>query len=137
VSEAEARLRPLMVASLDGDAAAYRDLLRELTGYLRAYYRCRVAYGAADAEDLIQETLIAIHSRRSSYDRSQPFTAWVYAMARYKLIDYRESGACALPCRSTRRTTCSRQMKLSMRQHPKISSSSWPTSLRASARQSG
>jgi len=88
VSEAEARLRPLMVASLDGDAAAYRDLLRELTGYLRAYYRRRLAYGAADAEDLIQETLIAIHSRRSSYDRSQPFTAWAYAMARYKLIDY-------------------------------------------------
>jgi RNA polymerase sigma-70 factor (ECF subfamily) len=63
-------------------------LLRELTVYLRAYYRRRLAHGAADVEDLVQETLIAVHSRRSSYDRSQPFTAWAYAMARYKLIDY-------------------------------------------------
>ena len=77
-----------MLASLDGDAAAYRDLLRELTGYLRAYYRRRLAHGAADVEDLVQETLIAVHSRHSSYDRSQPFTAWAYAMARYKLVDY-------------------------------------------------
>jgi RNA polymerase sigma-70 factor, ECF subfamily len=88
VSEAEARLKPLMVASLDGDAAAYRDLLRELTGCLRVYYRRRLVDGAADTEDLVQETLIAVHSRRSSYDRSQPFTAWAYAMARYKLVDY-------------------------------------------------
>jgi RNA polymerase sigma-70 factor (ECF subfamily) len=88
VSEAEARLKPLMVASLDGDAAAYRELLRELTGYLRAYYRRRLANAAADAEDLVQETLIAVHSRRSSYDRSQPFTAWAYAMASYKFVDY-------------------------------------------------
>ena len=86
--EAESRLRGLMLASLDGDAAAYRDLLRELTVYLRAYYRRRLSDGRADVEDLVQETLIAVHSRRKSYDRSQPFTAWAYAMARYKLVDH-------------------------------------------------
>jgi RNA polymerase sigma-70 factor (ECF subfamily) len=42
----------------------------------------------ADAEDLVQETLIAVHTRRASYDRQRPFTAWLYAVARYRMIDY-------------------------------------------------
>ena len=36
----------------------------------------------------MQETLIAIHNRRSTYDPARPFTAWAYAVARYKLIDH-------------------------------------------------
>ena len=35
----------------------------------------------------MQETLIAIHARRATYDPALPFTAWVYGIARYKLID--------------------------------------------------
>jgi RNA polymerase sigma-70 factor (ECF subfamily) len=37
---------------------------------------------------LLQETLIAMHARRSTYDATRPFTAWVHAIARYKLIDH-------------------------------------------------
>src|SRR5579871_5843592 len=74
-----------MVAALGGDAVSYRRLLAALTGHLRAYYVRRV--GAATAEDLVQETLIAIHSRRATYDPGQPLTAWIYGIARYKLID--------------------------------------------------
>ncbi|MEJ0026234.1 MAG: sigma-70 family RNA polymerase sigma factor [Rhizomicrobium sp.] len=85
--EAEAELKALMVRSLAGDGAAYRELLRKLQGFLRAYYARRVGR-AAEAEDLLQETLIAMHTRRQTYDPSRPFTAWVYAIARYKLIDY-------------------------------------------------
>ena len=77
-----------MLLSLDGDAAAYRELLRDLAACLRSYYRRRLGPDSADAEDLVQDTLIAVHARRASYDRSQPFTAWAYAMARYKLIDH-------------------------------------------------
>jgi RNA polymerase sigma-70 factor (ECF subfamily) len=36
----------------------------------------------------VQEALLAIHTRRHTYDRSQPFTPWVYAIARYKYLDY-------------------------------------------------
>ena len=75
-----------MVAALDGDASAYRELLRALAPHLRAYFARRL--GTAQAEDLVQETLIAIHTRRSSYDRTLPFTAWLHAVARYKLIDH-------------------------------------------------
>ena len=78
-----------MVQSLGGDRAAYATLLRRLNGHLRAYYVRRLGSGrAADAEDLLQETLIAMHARRSTYDTTRPFTAWVHAIARYKLIDY-------------------------------------------------
>jgi RNA polymerase sigma-70 factor (ECF subfamily) len=78
-----------MVRSLGGDSAAYATLLRRLNGHLRAYYLRRLGSGrAADAEDLLQETLIAMHARRSTYDTSRPFTAWVHAIARYKLIDH-------------------------------------------------
>lgn len=75
-----------MLAGLAGEAGPYRRLLDELSGLLRAYYRRRVPPGI-DAEDLVQETLIAVHTRRSTYDAGQPFTAWAYAIARYKLID--------------------------------------------------
>jgi RNA polymerase sigma-70 factor (ECF subfamily) len=36
---------------------------------------------------LVQETLIAIHAKRATYDPALPFTAWVHGIARYKLID--------------------------------------------------
>ena len=75
-----------MLAGLAGEAGPYRQLLDELSRLLRAYYARRAPPGL-DAEDLVQETLIAVHSRRATYDRNQPFTAWAYAIARYKLID--------------------------------------------------
>lgn len=84
----EDRLKSLMLRGLDGDAAAQRDLLGELARLLRRYYARRLGHETADLEDLVQETLIAVHTRRASYDRAQPFTAWAYAMARYKLIDH-------------------------------------------------
>ena len=87
----ELDLQRLMLAGLDGDAAAHKALLTRLSAHLRAYFRTRLArigMAAADAEDLVQETLIALHTRRHTYDRSQPLTPWVYAIARYRLVDY-------------------------------------------------
>jgi RNA polymerase sigma-70 factor (ECF subfamily) len=81
----EAQYRDWMLAALMGDASAYRMLLAGLTRHLRAYYARRLDSG--EAEDAVQETLIAIHARRATYDPGLPFTAWVYGIARYKLID--------------------------------------------------
>lgn len=81
----EARLRPLMVRSLDGDSHAYRQLLAELSRYLRGYFARRI--GSQEVEDLVQETLLAVHLKRNTYDRALPFTPWAYAVARYKLVD--------------------------------------------------
>jgi len=88
VSAIEAELKDLMICGLDGDAAAHRRLLSLLSVRLRAFFRRRLGDDRADAEDLVQETLLAVHAKRATYDRAQPFEAWVYAIARYKLIDH-------------------------------------------------
>lgn len=80
-----------MLASLDGDAAAHRVLLGRLSGHLRAYYRSklvRAGRSASEAEDLVQEAVLAIHLKRHTYDPDEPLTPWVHAIARFKLIDY-------------------------------------------------
>jgi len=84
----EERLRPLMIRSLDGDSGAHRQLLSALSRPLRGYFARRIGTGTPEVEDLVQETLLAVHLKRESYDRSLPFTPWAYAVARYKLIDY-------------------------------------------------
>jgi RNA polymerase sigma factor (sigma-70 family) len=78
----------LMRLSLRGDERAYALLLTRLAAHLRAWFRKRLFDGGADAEDLVQETLLALHTRRSTYDPALPFGPWVHAIARYKLIDH-------------------------------------------------
>jgi RNA polymerase sigma-70 factor (ECF subfamily) len=87
----EAELRALMKAGLGGDAVAYRVVLSQLSAILRAYYKgklARIGRSATEAEDLMQEALMAIHTRRHTYDPAEALTPWVYAIARYKLIDH-------------------------------------------------
>lgn len=91
VQAAEPELHALMVAGLGGDSAAHRTLLERLSSQLRGYFKgqlYRIGRGPVEAEDLVQEALIAIHTRRHTYDPAQPLTPWIYAIARYKLVDY-------------------------------------------------
>lgn len=84
----EAHLRALLLQGLAGDAGAHRAFLSEAAALLRAYFRNRLRGRPEDAEDLVQESLVALHTRRDSYDPSYPLTAWLYAIARYRLIDH-------------------------------------------------
>jgi len=88
LSAGEARLRELFVRGLAGEASAYHAFLKELTGYLRAFLRKRLAGFPDDVEDLVQEALLAVHNQRHTYDSRQPLTAWVHAIAKYKLVDF-------------------------------------------------
>lgn len=81
-------MKLLMVAGLAGDDRAYHALLTLTAERLRRYFARRLAGRESDVEDLVQETLIAIHNKRSSYSPSLPFTAWLYGIARYRLIDH-------------------------------------------------
>ena len=83
----EERLRGPWLAALGGDAAAYESSLRELAAMLRGYYRRRLASLPDEVEDLVQETLIAVHNQRHTYDPGQPLSAWVHAIAKYKYVD--------------------------------------------------
>jgi RNA polymerase sigma-70 factor (ECF subfamily) len=99
----EPELRDLMLASLAGGAAANEALLTRLSSLLRSYFGgrlIRIGRTPADAEDLVQETLISIYTHRHTYDRAQPLTPWAYAIARYRLVDYlrrTRTSAAALP----------------------------------------
>src|SRR5687767_9726076 len=91
---AELRLRILLLQGLAGDARAYREFLDDLSGHLRAFLRRRLAQLPDDVEDLVQETLLAIHTRRHTWRRDQALTPWVHAIARYKMIDLLRSRSC-------------------------------------------
>lgn len=87
-SPLELRLREQLLRANAGDEVAYREFLRALAAHLRGFLRRRLSGLPDEVEDLVQETLIAIHNQRGSYDAGQPLTAWLHAIARYKLIDF-------------------------------------------------
>jgi RNA polymerase sigma factor (sigma-70 family) len=87
VRASEDQLRTWMIGGLDGDTRAYAALLAELVPMLRSFFSRRLR-GGTDVEDLVQETMIAIHTRRASYDRDRAFAPWAYSIARYKMIDH-------------------------------------------------
>jgi RNA polymerase sigma-70 factor (ECF subfamily) len=93
LQEAENRLRALFVAGLDGDQHAYRGFLEALARHLRGYLRRRIPQHRDDVEDLVQEILLAVHNARHTYRMDEPLTAWLHAIARYKLMDFFRSRA--------------------------------------------
>ena len=87
MSASEDRLKDLLVRGLSGDAPAYHAFLQDLSAHVRAFLRRRLARLPDEVEDLVQETLLAVHIQRHTYDAGQPLTAWIHAIARYKLVD--------------------------------------------------
>ncbi|HEX2525891.1 MAG TPA: sigma-70 family RNA polymerase sigma factor [Geminicoccus sp.] len=82
------RLDILLRSALDGDQAAYRAFLEEAARRLRAFLRRRLPPGLInELEDIVQETLLSIHAKRHTYDRAAPAGPWLFAIARYRLID--------------------------------------------------
>ncbi|MGJ7496170.1 sigma-70 family RNA polymerase sigma factor [Variovorax sp. RT4R15] len=86
-NDAEVMLRGLFLRGLDGDAAAYHQFLQKLSAHLRAFLGKRLFGWPDEVEDLVQECLLAMHNQRHTYQPDQPLTAWVQAIARYKMID--------------------------------------------------
>jgi RNA polymerase sigma-70 factor (ECF subfamily) len=79
-----------MRAAIAGDGVAYRQLLDALSRSLRAATRRGFANAGVplnDVEDVVQETLLAIHLKRHTWKADQPLGPWVKAIARHKLID--------------------------------------------------
>lgn len=94
----ETRLAPLWHAGTKGDEAAYRAALLLIAARLRSYFRPRMAGLPDDVEDLVQETLLAIHLKRATHDPRLPVSNWLHAVARYRLTDvYRRRGRRGVP----------------------------------------
>ena len=80
----------LMQAAISGDSAAYHRLLKAIAPVLRAAARrglARAGQSVDQAEDIVQEILLAVHLKRHTWDANAPFAPWLFAIARNKLID--------------------------------------------------
>lgn len=77
-----------MLSALGGDKRAYQSFLNEVAAGLRAFVRKRLFVGPDEAEDIVQEVLLAVHTKRHTYDAAQPVLPWVYAITRFKLTDH-------------------------------------------------
>lgn len=86
-SEFEAQLRPLWLRAQEGEEQAYRQSLALMARRLRAYFRRRMPSLLDDVEDLVQDTLLAVHLQRGTYDPQFAVSAWFTAIARHKLVD--------------------------------------------------
>ncbi len=81
----------LMRSANRGDQDAYRKALGMLAEWLRTSVRrslARANRGSEDTEDIVQETLLAIHLKRHTWDERQPLEPWVRSIAHHKLVDH-------------------------------------------------
>lgn len=79
-----------MRSAIDGDAQAYNRFLLAVTPRLRMMARRRCEqFGAptGEAEDIVQEVLLAVHLKRGSWDPARPIGPWLSTIVRNKLID--------------------------------------------------
>jgi RNA polymerase sigma-70 factor (ECF subfamily) len=80
-----------MRSARQGDDEAYRRLLGRVTVWLRVVVRrglVSAGRGPAESEDIVQETLLAMHLKRDSWDEQRPIEPWLRAIARHKLADH-------------------------------------------------
>ncbi len=88
MSGRETELADLLRAARAGDQRAYAAFLGAVTPTLRGIVRARIpTLGADSQEDIVQEILLAVHAKRHTWDDSAPLLPWLYAIARYKVID--------------------------------------------------
>src|ERR1700752_1422336 len=76
-----------MRAAIAGDERAYADFLHRIAALVRGFVRRKIVQGGVDPEDVVQETLLAIHVKRHTWRQDAPVLPWIYAIARFKLID--------------------------------------------------
>lgn len=78
----------LLRASLAGDQKSYQAFLAAVAPVLRRLVRARAGgLDLADCEDILQDVLLAVHLKRHTWRSEEPVRPWLFAIARYKIID--------------------------------------------------
>jgi RNA polymerase sigma factor (sigma-70 family) len=85
-AQREVRWRALMRSAQDGDRVAYAQLLSELVPMLRCLVNLKWPNTQED-EDIVQETLVSLHTVRHTYDGERPFTPWILTIAKRRMAD--------------------------------------------------
>lgn len=83
----EDELAGLMRAAIAGDERAYTEFLRRAACLVRGFTQRKIGQSGLDPEDIVQETLLALHMKRHTWRDDSPVMPWLYAIARHKLID--------------------------------------------------
>ncbi|USJ26395.1 sigma-70 family RNA polymerase sigma factor [Ensifer adhaerens] len=80
-------LARLLRAAVAGDEKAYADFLRDAAQAIRGWARRWTIGGGVDAEDVVQEALLAAHVKRHAWREDAPVIPWLHAIARHKYVD--------------------------------------------------
>lgn len=74
-----------------GSEPAWRQLIERYQGRLMAFARSRIA-SIADAEDVVQDTLIGFLQSLSRYDAARSLETYLFTILRYKITDFLRAG---------------------------------------------
>jgi RNA polymerase sigma-70 factor (ECF subfamily) len=77
-----------MAGAQAGDKEAFRTLVNEIGPAITNFVRRRI-FDQAELEDVCQEILLAIYESRHTFDAERPLEPWLFAIARYVVIDHR------------------------------------------------
>ena len=75
-----------MAAAQGGDRRAYERVLAASVPLIRAAAR-RQGVAVDQLDDVVQETLLAVHRVRHTYDPARPYDAWLSAIASRRAVD--------------------------------------------------
>ncbi len=89
-SEQGLQLAAWMKAVQAGDRGAYENVVRASVPFIKMVAR-RQGVGVDLINDVVQETLLAVHRTRHSYDPARPFAAWLRTIAQRRAIDIMRS----------------------------------------------
>lgn len=81
------RLAHLMNDAQKGNQGAYRSFLLEASVVLRAFISKRMKE-ADQVEDVLQDTLLAIHRARHTHIPGRPVGPWAYAICSHRITDF-------------------------------------------------
>jgi RNA polymerase sigma-70 factor (ECF subfamily) len=80
-------LASLLTRAQRGDADAYEQFLRAAAHELRGFLRRRMR-ADDDAEDVLQDTLIAVDAARATYQPGRAVAPWLYAICSHRMLDF-------------------------------------------------
>lgn len=91
-AEAEAtpgsdRLSALLAAAAADRPGAFDAVVRAALPLIRAAVRRRMGSSHAEADDAVQDTLIALHRVRRAYDPGRPAAPWIARIAEQRALD--------------------------------------------------
>ena len=89
--ERDKRWSTWMAAAQAGDRIAYESLLRSCIPLIKQVARRR-GISPDCIDDIVQETLLAVHRARQSYNPCRSFTAWLRTIAQRRAIDVLRRG---------------------------------------------